>query len=114
MAAKAIVALLVLRLAGQSQADLAALKAPAVSGRRQRQGSGRGEEEPEAVSPGQKLFGGRRRGHAYGHRLFPPITMLQDVMREHIAPGDKGDKNNHHQDRFDIFRRRRINLVGGP
>ena len=46
--------------------------------------------------------------------LFPPITLLEDVMREHIAPGDQGDKNNSHQDGFDIFCRRRIDLVGGP
>ena len=47
-------------------------------------------------------------------RLFPPITMLHDVMREYIAPWDKGNKNNNHQDGSDIFCHRRIDLVGGP
>ena len=46
--------------------------------------------------------------------LFPPITMLHDVIREYIAPWDKGNKNNNHQDGFDIFCRRAIDLVGGP
>lgn len=46
--------------------------------------------------------------------LFPAITMLQNVMREHIAPWDERDKNNNHQDGLDIFCRRRIDLVGGP
>ena len=40
--------------------------------------------------------------------------MLQDVMREHIAPRDERDKNNNHQDGFDIFCRRGIDLVGRP
>jgi len=33
---------------------------------------------------------GRRERPHYGRGLFPPITMLQDVVREHIAPWDKG------------------------
>ena len=48
------------------------------------------------------------------HGLFPPITMHQDVLCEHIAPWDKGDKNNNHQAGFYIFCHRRIYLVGGP
>ena len=50
--------------------------------------------------------------YAYRHGLFPPIAMLQDVMREHIAPWDKGDKNNSHQDGSDIFCHRCTDLVG--
>ena len=61
-----------------------------------------------------KVVGGWQGDHSYHHRLFPPITVLQDVMREHIAPWDKGDKNNNHQAGFYIFCRRRIYLVGGP
>lgn len=48
------------------------------------------------------------------HGSFPPISMLQDVLREHIAPWDERNKNNSHQDGFDILCRRRIDLVGGP
>ena len=52
--------------------------------------------------------------HLYRHGLFPPFTMLQDVLREHIVRWDKGDKNNNHQAGFYIFCRRRTYLVGGP
>lgn len=48
-------------------------------------------------------FFGWRGGHPYRYGLFPPITMLQDVMREHIAPWDKGDKNDDHQAGFYVF-----------
>jgi len=34
--------------------------------------------------------------HLYRHGLFPPITMLQDVMREDIGPGDERNKNDDH------------------
>src|ERR1039458_10357141 len=58
-------------------------------------------------------LGGVAGDHPYRHGLFPPIAMLQAVMREHIAPWDKGDKNNNHQAGFYIFRCRRIYLGGG-
>ena len=45
---------------------------------------------------------------------LPPITMFQDVMRKHVAPRDEWDKNNNHQDGFDVFCRRCIDLVGRP
>ncbi len=61
-----------------------------------------------------KVVGGRQGDQSYHHGSFPPITVLQDEMREHIAPWDKGDKNNNHQAGFYIFCRRRIYLVGGP
>ena len=46
--------------------------------------------------------------------LFPPVAMLQDIMREHIAPWDKGNKNHNHQDGLDVFCCCRVDLVGGP
>src|SRR5215469_8700154 len=52
--------------------------------------------------------------HLYRHGLFPPITMLQDVMREDIAPWDERNKNNNHQHGFDVFCRGVVDFVGGP
>jgi hypothetical protein len=46
--------------------------------------------------------------------LFPPVATLQDIMREHVAPWNKGKKNHNHEDGFDVFCCRRIDLVGGP
>jgi len=46
--------------------------------------------------------------------LFPAIAAFEDVMREYIAPRDKRYKNNAHQDGFDVFRRRVVDLVRGP
>ena len=50
----------------------------------------------------------------YLNGLLPAITMFQDVMREHIAPRHKREKNDHHQHGFDIFRRPLVDLMGGP
>jgi hypothetical protein len=48
------------------------------------------------------MLGGVEGYHPY-RPLLPPITMLQDVMREDIAPWDERNKNNHHQHGFDVF-----------
>ena len=60
------------------------------------------------------MLGAAVAGYPYRHGLFPPITMLQDVMPEDIAPGDERNKNNNHQHGFDVFCRGIVDLVGGP
>ena len=50
----------------------------------------------------------------YRRGLFPPIAVLQNILIEHIAPRNDGDKDHNHQAGLYVFRRRRIDLVGGP